>query len=199
MKNILVIFCIIFGVLFSYSQKTSYGVSVSTYYYDIENNRGIIYDGYLAKVPFGIGAFFDYNFKNSLGVKTLLILNTATESYQQIGSNEFRIKQNNISLSSHLKLDTKGDYNNGFYIFTGPRLTFILSEKDVRENSPFDHIYKTTNFGIQLGFGLSFLKHYKFEVLGDYGLSNPLSLGIDSQTAGIFGNILINIESILNK
>jgi hypothetical protein len=199
MRNIILGFCIVFGVFFSYSQNTSYGLALNTSYYDIENSKGIIYDGALAEVPFGIGAFFDYNFKNNLGFKTILTFNTATESYRQIGGNQFRIKQNNLSLTPHFKFDTNGEYNKGFYLFAGPRLTFVLNEKDVRQNAPSSNFYKSTNFGIQLGFGLQFLNLFKFEVFGDYGLSNPLSIEIDSQTAGIIGNILIDIDSLLNK
>ena len=140
-------FLIVFIAFYSYalqSQNSSYGLIFSTSYYQIENDNRIIKNGVVATPPIGIGFYFDFNIKKKIGVKTSLIFNSATESYSTTGD-QFRKRQKNISLIPHFKYSLNNNYKKGIYLISGPRISIILDEKDIRNNAPDGNLYKKAN------------------------------------------------------
>ncbi|MGB5418580.1 porin family protein [Algibacter sp.] len=201
MKKIFTLIFISLGALYLYSQESSYGLLLNTNYYDVAVKNGSQIGGEVTQPPFGIGVFYDYNFSNNLGFKTNLFFSSNKERYHyyQIGSNSrVDLNKKSIQVSPHLKYDVRKEYNKGFYLMSGPRLSFVLSAKD-NDGNKIEDFYKKVDFGIQLGFGFNFLKHFGFEILGDYGLNDISKTEPIVKTAGIHANLTINLEPILNK
>ena len=199
MKKTLVVIFIFFGTFFSNSQETLYGITTSTFYTYVENKKtsDIEISG-VAEVPFGLGVFVERTFNNNTGIKTSINYYSVTDKFRSAG-NEFRTKQNSLTITPLFKFDTAGEYNKGFYLIGGPRISLILNSKNL-DGDKLKDFYTTTHFGAQIGLGIKFLKHFSFETIGDYGLSNIIK---DANTKGqpisIYGNLSINLESILNK
>lgn len=201
MKSVSIIIFLSLFVFNSYSQEISYGVLVNTNYYDVAVKNGNQIGGEVTDPPFGIGVFYDYNFSKNLGFKTNVLFTSAKERYYIYGSNsnnEFDINKKTLLITPHLKYDVANGYNRGFYLISGPSFTYVLSAKNNTDNQIKD-FYNKLNLGIQLGFGFNFLKYLGFEVVGDYGLNDITKSDQVVKTAGIHGNLTINLESILNK
>lgn len=199
MKKTFIIFFIFLGIFNSFSQETLFGLNTSTYYTYVENKKtSDIKIGGLAEVPFGIGVFVEKHLKNQSGIKISANYFSVTDKFS-LNGNEFRTKQNNLTLTPLFKFDVSGEYNKGFYLLGGPRITFLLNSKTL-EGDKLKNFYTTTHFGAQIGFGIKFLKHFSFEAIGDYGLSKVIKeADTKGKPIGIYGNLSINLESIIIK
>ncbi|MEL1241154.1 outer membrane beta-barrel protein [Flavobacterium flavipallidum] len=202
MRKILIGFLFLFSVSI-FSQDLKYGVVVGANSYDLEIKGPIIAASGISL--FNIGGFADYRIKDRLGVKTHLIYNTTTEYdyYYYNPPTDMRglfdsAKLKTLQLHSFLKYDVKRDYNKGFYLLGGLRMTNVLEAKsDTDEN--LNGFYKKVNFGGLFGFGTTFLKNFSFELVGDFSLTKTINMD-DSKpkNLGCYANILFNIEPLFN-
>lgn len=102
-------------------------------------------------------------------------------------------------MAGHLKFDVNRSYKEGFYLLLGPRISFISNATD-EFNEDVSDFYAKTRIAVQLGLGIHFLKHFGFELVGDYGVSDILnSEDLEGTTAGGYALFTVNLESILNK
>lgn len=192
----LLLFFFVIIPLFSFSQNTSFGIVLNSFAYDVAVKNGNQIGGEVTKVPFGIGGFFDYNFKDNLGLKTDVLFVSASEGYYFNFNSDFDVNQKSLTVSPRLKFDVRNDYNQGFYITSGARMSFILSS-ETNDGIVLDNFYNTFQLGAQFGFGFRFLKIMGFELIGDYGLTDILKDENQVKTAGILGNL--TIDSFFNK
>lgn len=192
-------------MIFNYSsaQNLSYGAVLGFNAYDIEIdgplNAGAGYSG------LNFGGFIDYQLNSSFGLRGNLIYTSVKEdNYYAINGNqgtftlfdESEIKS--IQLHTLLRYDVNKEYNKGFYLIGGFRMTNILNAKlDGQENDDF---YKKMNFGGMIGFGVNFAKHFGFEFIPEINLTNTLDSEINkSKNIGGYVNLTVNLESILAK
>lgn len=192
-------------MIFNYStaQNLSYGAILGFNAYDIEVdgpiNAGAGYSG------LNFGGFLDYQLNSSFGVRGNLIYSSVKEDnyYVKNGNqvtgylfDESEIKS--IQLHTLLRYDVNKEYNKGFYLIGGFRMTNILNAKlDGQENDDF---YKKMNFGGMIGFGVNFAKHFGFEFIPEINLTNTLDSEINkSKNIGGYVNLTVNLESILAK
>jgi len=203
MKKITLI--IIFFTSFNYSkaQNLSYGTILGFNAYDVEIdgpiNAGAGYSG------LNFGGFLDYQLNNSFGVRGNLIYNSVKEDNyyvlngnQVVGYlfNESKIKS--LQINKLLRYDVNKEYNKGFYLIGGFKMTNILNAQfDGQEN---DNFYKKVNFGGMLGFGVNFAKHFGIELIPEVNLTNTIdSENNKSKNFGGYLNLTVNLESIINK
>lgn len=195
------------GLLFlvSYSgvsQNVRYGPLIGVNIYDIEIKGSLTASS--GGSYFNFGGFVDYKLNNRFGAKAHLIYTNTEENgyyygYNQYYSAEFNTKLKTLQLHTLCKFDVRNDYNKGFYFIGGFRTTNVLDAKSDK-NEDYDYFYKKINFGGLLGFGTTFLKNFSFEVVGDYGLSNTVTMENNkSKNFGCYGNLLFNLEPLFNK
>ena len=200
---------IIIGLLFlvSYSgvsQNLRYGAVIGANFYDLEfkgpltANSGGSY--------FNFGGFVDYKLNTRFGVKANLIYTNTEEngytyySYNQQNPLTFsNAKLKTLQLHPLFKFDVRKDYNKGFYFVGGFRTTYVLDAKSDK-NEDLDYFYKKVNFGGLLGFGTTFLKNFSVELVGDFDISNTVTMENNkSQNFGGYFNLLYNLEPLFNK
>lgn len=199
---------ILLGLLFlvSYSalsQDLRYGAVLGANFYDIEI-EGPINAG-TGGSYFNIGGFAEYQLNNRFGLKGHLIYgNTEENAYHYYGENQDNselfssAELKTLQLHTLCKFDVREDYNKGFYFVGGFRMTNILDAKSDK-NEDLGDFYKKNSFGGLLGFGVTFLKNFSFEVVGDYSLSNTLTAeNSSSKNFGCYGNLLFNLEPLFN-
>ncbi len=182
------------------AQNLTYGATLGTSFYDIDGDaRNISNSGELGKIPINFGGFINYQLSDSYGIKTTVLFSLAEEDYdtRPIGG-KLSVKKTLINLTPHFKFDTNGEYNKGFYLLAGPRLSFVINTEN-QDGINLDNFYKSTTFGVQFGFGTDFLQHFSIELIGDYGLTDYLDFDDSSNTAGAYFNFNVNLDSLLNK
>lgn len=203
MKKITLI--IMFLMIFNNSaaQNLSYGAILGFNAYDI-NIGGPINDG-SGHSGLNFGGFLDYQINSSLGVRGNLIYNNIkeTEHYvvirNQVTSYLFdKAEIQAIQIQTLLKYDVNNDYNKGFYLIGGFRMTNILNVKlDGQKNDDF---YKRASFGAMLGFGCNFAKHFGIELIPEVNLTNPINSEENrSKNIGGYLNLTVNLESIIKN
>ncbi|WP_339890027.1 porin family protein [uncultured Flavobacterium sp.] len=196
---------IIFLMIFSYSkgQNLSYGPILGFNAYDISIggpiNDGAGYSG------LNFGGFLEHQFNSSFGVRGNIIYNNIKEGKHyvvtgnQITSYLFdKAEIQSLQIQTLLKYDVNKDYNKGFYIIGGFRMSNILNVKlDGQKNEDF---YKRESFGAMLGFGVNFAKHFGLELIPEINLTNPINSKINkSRNIGGYLNLTLNLESIIKK
>ncbi len=201
MKKITFILFLLLNTINSFSQKNSYGLLLGTNAYDIQISK-VEKSGAYSK--YNIGAFFEHQINNHIGTKSYLIYNKTFEGDYRFYSNEspnlFNVESKTLQLHLLLKYDINNQYNKGFYTLGGLRVTNLLNSESDQYNNLDDTFFKKTNFGILLGFGVNFAKHYSLELVGDRNISNPnRSEKYKAQNLGAYFNFLINLESLLQK
>jgi len=201
MKSIFYLFTILLTSSFLNAQEISYGPILGVNSYDIEVEGPLSSTGASSSLNFG--GFIDYNFKGNFGIRGNLIYNSINESEYYliengIGQGKFldEVKLNMIQIQGLLKYDVSNNYNKGFYILGGLRMSNVLSaesnNKDVKE------FYKNSNFGIMLGFGVNFLKHFGLELIPDYTITNTINSDNNkSKNFGEYLNLTFNLESLI--
>ncbi len=199
MKKLILLATILLSSIGIHAQDLTYGATFGTAFYDIDGDQGVFSSGELSKIPINLGGHINYKLNNHYGIKTALTLSFAEEDYDLRSLiNKLAIKKTTLNLTPHFKFDTNGNYNKGFYLLAGPRLSFILSSKS-DDGDSLDDFYKSTAFGIQFGFGMDFLDHFSVELIGDYGLSDYLDFEENTNVAGAYLNLNVNLESLINK
>lgn len=201
MKKITFILCLLFSTINTFSQKNSYGLLLGANAYDVQiSNVGN--SGSYSK--YNIGGFFEHQMSNHFGAKSyLLYTNTDNGDYTFYSNPDFNFKNTESkTLQIHLllKYDISKEYNKGFYTLGGLRVTNLLDVQSDQYSNLDDEFFKKTNYGILLGVGVNFAKHYSLELVGDRSISNPnRSDQYKAKTLGAYFNFLINIESFLQK
>lgn len=201
-KKPLALFYVLFLFSFiGFSQNLSFGVLLGGSLYDIEI-KGDITAG-TAYSNLNYGAFAEYNFNESLGVRMNLLFNTAREkgysfSYNNASYSLFsEAELSTVQLHGLVKYDVNRDYRKGFYVIGGLRFTSILkidSEVDLNE------FYNKNNIGVLLGIGTTFLKHFSIEFLTDYNITNTIDSDDNkAKNLGAYLNLMIHLESIFSK
>lgn len=196
---------ILIGLLFLISisvvsQDLRYGVLLGANFYDIEIDGPLIAGS--ANSPLNIGGFVDYKIANRYGLKAHLIYNTTSEgSYVYYGSNDVQkffdsAKLKTLQLHSLFKYDVKNDYNKGFYLLGGFRMTNVLDAKSDK-NEDLRDFYNKVNLGYMFGFGTTFLKNFSFELVGDRSMTNTVDFENNkSRNWGCYANLLFNLEPL---
>lgn len=202
MKKIILTIGVFLSSFLIKAQDVSYGVILGSSAYDNEIKGDLEAGAGYDVLHFGV--YFDYQIREKIGVKANLTYGKNKDTRYYI--NEPRlytelddIRYNKIEFQPHVKYDFKNEYDKGFYMLVGPRLSFVFN----LENESGDKIkdfYKNTRFGGQLGFGSSISKYFAFEFIGDYGFSNFLKdKTYKGKTLGGHLNLIVNLESIINK
>lgn len=192
-------------MLFNYSkaQNLSYGTILGFNAYDVEIDGPINADAGYSGLNFG--GFLDYQLNNSFGVRGNLIYNSVKEdNYYVLNGNQFAgylFDESEIkSLQIHilLRYDVNKEYNKGFYLIGGFRMTNILNARF--DGQKDDNFYKKVNFGGMLGFGVNFAKHFGIEFIPEVNLTNTIdSENNKSKNFGAYINLTANLQSIINK
>ena len=202
MKKIILILIFIISIN-TFSQTMNYGLVLGINATDTESKNGNSL--YASDAPgldgFNVGAYFDYPINNKLGIKSYLTFNSENETYSSSTLNEFNfdLKVNSIQLSSVLKYHFNNEYNEGFYILSGPRISNILSTES-QASFELNDTHKNFNFGLQFGFGFKIFKFINTEFIGDYGFSDIIEdENIKVNTFNFKLNLNFNLEHLRNK
>lgn len=200
MKNKILAICLLLSPFLIKAQNISYGVILGSSAYDNEIK------GYLeAGAGYDVlhfGVYADYQISKKIGLKTNLTYGKNKDTRYYIsppGSYTILddVKYKKIELQPHIKYDFKNEYNKGFYILLGPRVSFVFNLED-ESGDKIKDFYKNTRFGGQLGFGTSISKYFAFEFIGDYGFSNFLKDNTNKgKTLGGQLNLILNLESLI--
>ncbi|WP_339887002.1 porin family protein [uncultured Flavobacterium sp.] len=203
MKKIILLTFLLFGLNNTNAQDLSYGALLGFNAYDVQIDGPISANSGFSGLNFG--GFLEYQLNNNFGVKGNLLYSSVVEDNFITGSTSTfdgklidELKVNSLQIHGLLKYDVNSEYNKGFYLIGGFRMTNVLSAKaDGEETEGF---YKKSNFGAMLGFGVNFAHHFGLELLPEINLTNTL----DSETNktrnfGGYINFTINLESIINK
>ena len=203
MRNYLYILMIVLFTAFTASaQEFRYGVLGGTNAYDIEVDGPLIASSGISKL--NLGVFGDYQIDDRFGVKMNVIYTSTTEGDYGVLSGATlypmfeEAKLTTLQFHPMAKFDVNSDYNKGFHLLAGFRVTNILSAEIDNVNA--SGFYKTTNFGALAGFGVTIVRTVTFEILADYSLGSHLSSpGSSSKNVGAYGNFLIDISSLIKK
>lgn len=205
MKKLLLFAFILVCTTSIYSQNFSYGFVTGVNYHDTEaKNSSRSITGEVHDRPnIHVGAFADYQFSERLGVKLNTQYNRLHEKYRlYLGGTNYinsTYSINTFQIIPHLKFDVKTAYNKGGYLLVGPRMSIVVSANDDSGTDVKD-FYKSTNFGVQAGFGFNLSKIFALELLGEYGFSDITeSEPTKITTAGIYINFNVNVEAIINR
>lgn len=198
-----IIICIIFILsLKSFSQNLNYGILIGGNVYDIEIDGPI--NGGTANSDINLGLFGEYILNKSFGLKLYGIYNSTNENqgydFNKIGRVFDKVRLKTLQVHLLNKFDVNKEYNKGFYLTGGLRLTSILDENALNDKELLDGFYKKSSLGILLGFGVNFSKYFSIELLADRNLTNTIDN--ENNTAknyGIYANLLFDISSLISK
>jgi hypothetical protein len=185
------------------SQDISFGPVVGANFYDIEIVGPII--GGAGGSYFNFGGFMDYKLNERFGLKSQIVYSNSQENSHMIYKPYNNIfffdsaKIKNLHLHMLGKFDVRREYNKGFYLVGGFRITNILDAKsDLNED--LEYFYKKTNLGLSVGFGTVFLKNFSAELVGDYSLTKTIAIPNNrSKNFGFFFNLSYNLAPLTNK
>ncbi|AWI25855.1 outer membrane beta-barrel protein [Flavobacterium pallidum] len=194
-----VLFCSVTG----FSQKMRYGALMGMNAYDIEVSGPLIAGGGLSGL--NVGGFMDYQFSTHCGLKVNMIFNQTTETdYGPLESGTFyelfdEAKLTTLQFQPLIKFDVNKVYAKGFYLQGGFNMVNVLSAKD-DEGTSVKSFYNSSSISGMFGFGVTFLKHYSFELMGSYSLTNTIGYPESkAKNIGAYTNLVIDIESFLHK
>lgn len=185
------------------SQNFNYGVLLGYNGYDIEIDGPLNSGGAVSSI--NTGGFIDYKLNSRLGIRANLIYSKVQEDAYYIvsqgqGYGKFldKIELKTLQIHTLLKLDVRKDYNKGFYLISGFRMTNILDAKS--DGNEIDDFYKNSNFGFMFGFGVNFAKHFGIELIPETNITNTLDVKNNSaKNYGAYANLTINLSSIFNN
>ncbi len=198
-NQFLILCCLVFSIPM-FSQNISYGTVLGVEFYQSNNNNGenqlVTKDNKLTS-SLNLGAFFEYGFTENIGIKTELTFNKKKITYNLIDED---IKLNFFEFSPSFKYDFGDTYNEGFYMFIGPRFSF-LTEAETESNNDVKDSFEKTNIGLQLGLGSRVSKFIDIQGKLDYGISPyfELSNGDKSSFFGIYFSLNVDLEKFINK
>jgi len=201
MKENFYLLIIIFIPFLSNAQELSFGPLIGFNSYNIEIDGPLNAEGGNSSLNFG--GFIDYNFKGNVGVKANILYNSVSENGYNIVENGIGsdfifddVKYNAIQLQALLKYDVKNNYNKGFYLLGGIRMSSILNAESNGED--VKEFYKSPNFGVMLGLGINFLKNFGLELIPEYSISSSIdSDNNKSKNFGAYLNLTYNLKSII--
>ncbi|MBL4623570.1 MAG: PorT family protein, partial [Flavobacteriales bacterium] len=140
--------------------------------------------------------YFEYIFNDKIGLRGSLLYGKKEDNYFQLES--FTIDVSTLQFNPVIKYNFGQNYDKGLYLFTGPSATFILkTENDGDEITDF---YKKVNYGVQLGFGVNFLKYFAFELKVYQGFSKFLDAVEEKNYYVDFSaTVLFKIDKLIAK
>jgi len=161
MKNYAFIILLFFYINNLYTQENlNFGSIIGFNAYDIKVNGPL--NGGTGYSGFNIGGFADYKLNQSYGVKANFIYSTIKEvNYMSDNgqNSDFvfeKVESHTIQVQSLLKYDLNKEYNRGFYLVSGLRITNVLNAKGDGIN--IKDFYKEMHFRIN-SYLLSIFKH----------------------------------------
>ncbi|TDD94213.1 outer membrane beta-barrel protein [Flavobacterium cellulosilyticum] len=182
-----------------FSQNTNYGVIAGMNYYMI-SIEGPLY----ANSGYGpsLGVFVDHKINSSFGAKANLMYNKTIEEdyyfsdqYSNATPLFNKVELNTIQLDALLKFDVNREYNKGFYVLGGIKLTTILNAKSDTNQYLVNDFYKKVNFGGLFGFGFTFLNNFSIEIMGNTNFTNTLKSDFNkAKNTGGQINLNFNID-----
>jgi hypothetical protein len=204
MKKILILTCIILIINTANSQTLNYGVLLGRNSYDIEID-GPIYAS-SGHSGINIGGFAEYKLNKHFGARGVLLYSKTTESDYYVfvsGVGHRKLfeepKLKTLQIHTLLKFDVRNEYNKGFYLISGFRMTKILDA--INEGNDIKEFYKDSNFGFMCGFGVNFAKHFGLEIIPETNITNTLDS--DKNKArynfGVYGNLTVNLATLFSK
>ncbi len=212
MKKLFSLITLLFLFTTLTAQEFSYGILLGGNFKDIEVEGEGLYagSGYSAVnepgVPINLGAYIDYPFTNSLGLKANIFYSKNKDEYQlavaQYESYDLDLINSTLQFQPLVKFDVNKEYGKGFYLLAGPRISFVLDTYDARNNfdQEAEDFYKSANFGGMFGFGFGIGEYIGFEVVGDYGLSNLIDNDqFETTTAGAYANLYFDLSKLVKK
>ena len=203
MKTKLFITSFLFTFISVSAQNLSYGALLGYNGYDIEIDGPAFSGGAISSLNFG--GFGEFKLNNRLGLRANLIYSKVQEDdyYALIRGQGYakfldKIELNTLQIHSLIKLDVRKDYNKGFYLIGGFRMTHILNAKS--DGDEVDGFYKDSNYGVMFGFGVNFAKHFGLELIPETNITNTLdSDNKKAKNFGAYANLTINLASIFKK
>lgn len=189
-------FTLLFIVFTSFlqAQNLSYGALIGGNFYQSNNDNSTNQFGSDSN-PFALnlGGYAEYNFTNSIGIKTAVTLNKKELSYEDIAD----FKLNYIDIAPSFKYDFGSEYRKGFYMLIGPRISFLTSAKS--DGNDASDLFNKTNIGLQLGLGQRIFKFIDIEGKFDYGIT-PFFENEDntSKFFGAYISLNFDVEKLLN-
>lgn len=202
MKKIILFLLVIGGSTKVMAQELGYGVLLGFNAYDVEIDGPISASS--GDSGMNIGGFADYQLNSSFGVRGNLMYTSVEESHYTIeegGSVYYTFSAFNLKtlqLHALARYDVNKEYNKGFYITGGLRMTNILSAKG--DGEQINDFYKKVNLGAMLGFGVNFAKHFGIEFIPEVNVTNTLdSKENKARNYGFYANLTVNVESLLRK
>lgn len=205
MKKKFLLLIVLLNLNTFYSQNIKYGLYFGFNAYDIEIEGPYSASG--ATSNLNIGLFGDYQINNRFGIKSNIFLNKTKESHYSVNTNLGYISDifgdvtySSVQLQALTKFDVRNNYDSGFYLLAGFRLTQI-GDVSFEENNDFeDELLNKSNFGALLGFGTTITKYANFEITADRNISNPFKLTDDnSKNFGIYANFNINLSAFIKE
>lgn len=202
MKKIVFALLLFGGLNYAWAQDFGYGVLIGFNAYDVEIDGPLIAASGTSGL--NIGGFADYQLNSSFGVRGNLLYTSVREThygivdggvlYNLFGSAELKTLQ----FHALVRYDVDREYNKGFYLTGGLRMTNVLNAES--DGEKLDGFYRKTNFGAMLGFGVHFARHFGIELLPEVNLTNTLDSDKNkARNYGIYANLTVNLESILRK
>lgn len=190
MKKIILPFLLLFTV-YILSQEKNYGISTHLLIADSDLSDEISAGG---SPGFRIGIYYDYQLNQSFGIRSTLGFSKIKDAF--IDNNSPNVYRSNLDLLSFLKYDLNSEYDKGFYLLAGPRISYVISA--INNDNNLDDIYKKTNFGLVFGFGFDISSFLEIEFTGDYGFTDiTLSPNFETKTLGGNLSLFFNISGLL--
>ncbi len=203
MKKILVLTCIILAINSINAQTLNYGIQLGGNAYDIEIDGPINSGGGTSGI--NIGGFAEYKLNKHFGARGILLYSKTIESdysvfVSGVGHRKLFEQPELKTLQIHtlLKFDVRNDYNKGFYLISGIRMTKILEATS--EGNDIKEFYKDSNFGFMFGFGVNFAKHFGLEIIPETNITNTVdSDNNKARNFGAYGNFTVNLSTLFGK
>lgn len=203
MKKILILTFILFTINTANSQNLNYGIQLGGNAYDIEIDGPIYAGGGTSGV--NIGGFAEYKLNKHFGARGVLLYSKTTESdcfafVSGVGNRKLFEQPELKTLQIHtlLKFDVRNEYNKGFYLISGFRMTKILEATS--EGNDIKEFYKDSNFGFMFGFGVNFTKHFGLEIIPETNITNTVdSDNNKARNFGAYGNFTVNLSTLFSK
>ena len=171
MKKLILVVLIIFTTTHLKAQNFSYGMGFGpsfTVISDFGFNKPSTPKG----VGFQIYGMGNYKLNKKLSIDSKLGFDNRKITYSAaLLESEFKASISYITLNPSLKIDLGSRENKGVYLKAGARLSFLISAKERVLRNDAKDLFKSTNFGVNSGFGFDFNDYFGAELIFDYAIT----------------------------
>jgi hypothetical protein len=205
MKKIISLVILIFLFNNVFGQNNSFGLIVNTSVYEHKEIKMPCSEGNLCTGSdegpfFYFGIYYEQNLKNKIGLRGSLLIGQKKEGFAILSTeridDDFIVKNTSLEINPVIKYSLGNNYDSGFYIIAGPRITFIMkTEIDKNEIKDF---YKSTNLGVQVGFGINFLEYFSFEIKGFHGTTKFLDIDEKNYYVNGSASVIFKLDKLIN-